>query len=496
MSRAKTVVIGGGHNGLTAAAWLAKHGAEVVVLEAREALGGLCASEEFHDGYSVPGVLHDTRGVRPAIVDALGLERHGLAWTAPAPIVAPGEDAVWIHADRVEGGAKSDAENFAAWRAFVARVRPVLAGLLDRGSPDPAGDLWPLLEAGLKVRRLGADDMLELLRVMPMAVGDWLRDSFDSERLMAALAIGACEGCFTGPWSAGTASNLLLSEAVAGKEVAGGPAALVAALDKAARGFGVEIRTGARVKRIVVDRAGAVRGVELADGEVIDSARVLSSIDPKHTFLDLVGEQRLGTRFAAEVRNIRTRGTTAAVRLALSAPPQVDGEAVNAARIGETLDAVERAFDAAKYRAFAERPAIDARFFTGDGFAPDGHAAASLLVHAAAFDRRGGWDDAARTALGDAAVARLAEHFPGIEKNIVAREVLTPNDLATRYCLSGGHVHHGEHALDQRLFMRPTVECGRYATPVPGLFLCGSGSHPGGGVTCAPGALAAKSILG
>jgi phytoene dehydrogenase-like protein len=491
-----TVVIGGGHNGMTAATWLAKAGEKVVLLEARDVLGGLAARESFHKGYAVAGVHHDTRTVRPAIVDALGLERHGLAWRNEATaIAAPGEDGtVWLRGDRVEGAGDEEAVRYQRWRAFIARVRPALAKMLDRSPPDPAGDMWPLLEAGVKMRLLGKDDMLELLRVMPMCVGDWMRDSFTDERLMAALALPAVEGCYTGPWSAGTAANLLLREIVAGREIEGGAAALVDALAKAARAHGVDVRLSSRVKRIVVSR-GAATAVELADGEVIDCARIFSSCDPKQTFLTLVGEQRLPVRFARAIRNVRTRGTTAHVRLALDQPLLLaDGSEVEMLRTGESLNAIERAFDAAKYRSFAERPVLEVRVHR-EGYAPAGHASASLVVHAAAYDRRDGWSDDAREALGDAAVDVLARHCPKVKDHIVAREVLSPVDIQQRYGVTGGHIHHGEHALDQLLFMRPTVECANYATPIAGLILCGSGSHPGGGLTCAPGALAAKSLL-
>lgn len=492
-----TVVIGGGHNGLTAAAWLAKAGRKVIVLEAREVLGGLAARETFHPGYAVAGVHHDTRGVRRAIAGALDLERHGLSWCdAPTAIAVPAGDGplLALSGESVAGLSEQEASRYAAWRAFIARVRPALRSLLDRAPPDPGGELWPMLAAGLKIRRLGKRDMLELLRAIPMCVGDWLRDSFTSEPLMAALALPAVAGCYTGPWSAGTAANLLFAEVVADREIDGGPAALILALERAARAHGAELRTSARVSRIVVER-GAVTAVELAGGELIACGQVLSSCDPKQTLLELVGEARLSSRLAAALVNLRARGTTAHVRLALAGPLQLaDKSEVAALRSGGSLDAIERAFDAAKYQSVADEPVLDVRVYR-DGYAPAGRASASLLVHAAAFDRRGGWDDAAREALGDAAVAVLARHCPELPSRIVGREVLAPADIAARYGVSGGHIHHGEHALDQLLFMRPTIDCARYQTPIAGLYLGGSGSHPGGGVTCAPGALAAKALL-
>jgi phytoene dehydrogenase-like protein len=496
----RVIVVGGGHNGLVAAAWLAKHGREVVLLEARDQLGGVAARETFGDGFAVPGLLHDSAGFRGWIADALGLAAHGLRRRAtPLTVLAAEREAapLALTGDRLEG-ADGDAERYGELRGFIGRVARVVRRLTDEPAIDPLGGLWPLLTTGLAVRRLGARDLVELLRVAPMCVADWMRDSFASEAVRAFVAAPALEGAFTGPWSAGTAANLLLREATAEAEVEGGPAAVTAALEAAARAFGVTLRTGARVGGIRLGPDG-VAGVTLADGESLDAALVVSTCDPKRTLLGLVGSQHLTARLAGAVRAIRTRGTTAKVHLALSAPLETaDGRKVEALRTGGTLDALEKAFDAAKYRRFAERPALDVRVPTEQdpSLAPPGHHVVSILAHAAAYDLEGGWTDATREALGDAVVATLAEACPGVSAASVAREVLTPADLEARYGLTGGHVHHGEHAPDQLMFMRPTIDCARYATPIPGLYLGGSGAHPGGGITGVPGALAAKAVLG
>lgn len=498
----RVIVVGGGHNGLVAATWLAKQGREVVLLEARDRLGGLAARESFAEGYAVPGLLHDTAGFRGWIADALGLAGHGLARRAePLRVLVPARDGTTLalEGDRLEGdGVAGDAERYAELMAFIKRVAPVLRRLTDRPALDPLGGLWPLLTTGLAVRRLGARDMTELMRVGPMCVADWMRDTFTVERVCAAVAAPALEGAFTGPWSAGTAANLLLRTATAETEVVGGPAAVTAALEKAARAQGVTLRTSATVTRIRTDASG-VLGVTLAGGEALDARTVLATCDPKRTFLGLVGAESVSVKLATAVRAIRTRGTTAAVRLALSGPLETAaGQTVEALRCtGDGLDALEKSFDAAKYRRFAEQPALDVRVPTvrAPSLAPEGHHVVSILAHAAAHDLAAGWSAETREALGDAVVATLAAVCPELPDRIEAREVLSPADLEARYGLTGGHVHHGEHAPDQLLFMRPTIDCARGATPIPGLFLGGSGGHPGGGITGVPGALAAQAVM-
>jgi phytoene dehydrogenase-like protein len=504
------VVIGGGHNGLTAAATLARAGRKVVLLEARDALGGLAAPRAFAEGYVAPGVLHDTTRVRRAVVEALSLGGHGLRFAArPVQVRLPalGPDA--YVADLEAGGLGEATAPFQELVRFIGRLRPLMGRIFDQAPPDPLGPIWPLMVTALGVRRLGKADMTTLLRVGPMCIADWMRDTFGAspavEPLSAALSLPALEGAFTGPWSPGTAANYLLAEAGReGTEVVGGPPALIEALAKAARSAGAELRTGATVRRIVVG-AGGVEAVELEGGERIACSAVASSVDPKRTLLGLVGEARLSVRLSDDARRVRTRGTTVKVHLALSGPLEdAAGKPVAALRTGDSLNDVERAFDPVKYRRIGERPVLDLRVPTasgvggaedGGGSAPAGHHVVSILAHAAPERPEGGWDDGARARFFDAVLTELARHCPGVRDRVVAHEVLTPADLGAEYGLSGGHLHHGEHAPDQLLFMRPTVQTGHYATPIAGLFLCGSGSHPGGGLTCGPGWLGARALL-
>jgi len=496
----RIIIIGGGANGLAAAGLLAKGGRDVPLLEARDRLGGLAAGDTFREGYTVPGLLHDTRGLRPHVVAALGLEERGLRFRESAPEVwAPaGDGGVWVGPERVRGDVSDrDIQAYASFRELIGKVRPVFARIMDSHPLSPEASLWSLLRTGWALRRLGAETMLELLRVAPMGVSDWLRDLFEGERVASALALPALLGQFTGPASPHTATNLLVQEALAGRPVVGGPAALVGHLAEAAEAHGAVLRRGTRVARIEGDRDG-VTGVTLEDGERLRSRVVLSTLDPKATFLRLFDRRYLSVGFARDVERYRTRGSTAKVHLALSGPLEsARGEIVEALRTGETLDEVERAFDAVKYRRSADAPALDVWVpsVADPDLCPSGHAVVSILAHGVPYDVDGGWTPGARDALGDAVIQTLARACPTVVERIVDAEVLTPADLEARYGVAGGHLLHGEHAPDQLLFLRPTRQAGQYRTPIPRLFVGGASSHPGGGVTCGPGALAARAIL-
>lgn len=505
------IIIGAGHNGLVAAARLAKEGRRVLVLERRAEPGGLAAGEEFHHGYRTLGVLTDTTSLRRAVIDGLGLERRGLRLREAPAVLIPQEKGpgLLLHRDPAKAGpelsrrSSKDAAAYAETRAFLARIAPAVGSLLESRPAMLAGDLggdWGrLLKTGLALRLLGEKTLLELLRVGPMCVADWLNERFEDDLLKAGLAGLAVRGTWMGPWSAGTVATLLLKECFADKEVVGGPAALAKALVEAARGLGVEIRLSAPVAQVRVV-AGKAVGVALEDGSEIGAAVVASSTDPRRTLLGLLAPADLPDSLEREIRAFKARGVAAKVNLALSGPLEFasrPGEPIEAARTGERIDDVERAYDAVKYRRFSEAPVLDIRVPTvsEEGLAPRGHHVAEILVHYAPYDLAGGWTDEARRRLGETVLGRLERYAPQVRKRLVGMQVLTPADLESRYGLSGGHLYHGEHALDQLYFMRPTPSCARYATPIEGLYLCGSGSHPGGGITGAPGWLAAKEIL-
>jgi phytoene dehydrogenase-like protein len=299
-----------------------------------------------------------------------------------------------------------------------------------------------------------------------------------------------------GPWSPGTNTNLLVIEASAGPGIEGGAPALVAALQRAVAALGVEIRTGAEVRQIRVER-GRVVGVRLGN-ETIDAPVVAAACDPKRALLDLLTVGALPHRSEHRLASVRSKGTTAWVHLALKGRVRFAArpdEEIEHARTGSHVDDVERAFDAIKYRQRSPTPILDVHVPTvsDPDLAPAGHSVVSIAVHFAPYDLEGGWTDTARAALADRAVELLAGHVPGLPDAILGRAVRTPIDIEERHGLTGGHIHHGEHALDQ-ILIRPVPECVGYRTPVHGLFLCSSGVHPGGGLTCAPGALAAAAI--
>ena len=510
-ARFDVVVIGAGHNGLVAACVLAKAGRRVLVLERRDVIGGMCAGEEFHRGYRTAGLLHDTGQIRIGLADALHLDEHGLELGPPESVLLAEADGagVVLGGEDTSGSiarvSERDARRWEDYRAFVERARRVIEPLLNEIPPDLAArglvamPLAALARSAWAAHRLGRDELSELLRVPPMCVADWLNEWFEGDLLKVGLASAALVGTWAGPWSPGTAANLLLLECATTRSVRGGAAALVTALERASRALGVIVRTDAEVASIRLD-AGVASGVVLAGGEEISAPVIAASCDPRTVFLNLLAAGTLPLVHERRAETIRARGTAAKVHLALSRRLEFasrPGERVERARVaGRTLDDLERSFDSVKYGRFSDAPILDVYVptVTRPDFAPDGGEVVSILAHFAPHALAGGWTDSARERLGDAVVASLARVAPGAAASVVAREVLTPADIATRFGVTGGHIHHVEHALDQ-LVMRPTLATMRYATPVPGLFLCGSGSHPGGGVTGAPGALGAAAIL-
>ncbi|MHC4909094.1 MAG: phytoene desaturase family protein [Planctomycetota bacterium] len=511
MSRYDVIVIGGGHNGLVAAALLAGGGRSVALLERSPVLGGLAVGDEFHPGFTAGGVLHDTTTFREHLVERLDLARNGLALCEPPPVFSPqsatGGRGLLLHRDPARAAAElhehapADAAHYGAYRAFIERITPFARTLLDAEPPavlGPSASSLTLAARGLGLRRLGRADMMELLRIAPMCVADWVNEWFETERLGCMVAAPALDGAWMGPWSPGSAANLLRHECLAGRAVSTGPGGLIDSLEQAARQRGVEVRVNADVRRICTS-GGAVTGVELADGETIDARAVAASCDPKHALLGLLEGPALEPKLAHQVTTLRSRGTTAAVHLALGGPltfacrPELE---VEHARIAESLDDMERAFDAVKYRRVSTRPILDVHVpsIAAPAMAPSDHHVVSIVAHFAPHDLLGGWTDERREALGSAVVTTLERYAPGLGERIIAHRVMTPVDIEKRYGVSGGHIHHVEHALDQ-LIARPVPALARFRTPVDGLFLCGSGNHPGGGLTGGPGGLAAAAIM-
>lgn len=506
------VVIGGGTNGLAAATQLARGGRRVLLLERSAELGGLDARVEFHPGFACSALSLDTDGLRREVAAELDLAAHGLRWRAnEADVLAPASDGPGLIASRapdltptlsVEGLSAADAKALESFNARIARFSSFFGRLVDEPAADPElpnrAAAWQLFKSAVALRRLGQEDMLELLRIAPMCIADWLAETFQCTRLRALLAAPALSGTWLGPWSAGSTALALLRECTRQRSVEGGPTALSAALVSAAQAAGVELVSAASVKEIRVE-AGAVRGVRLADGTPIDARAVLSTADPKRSLLGLLPRGQLGPELEKRLRNWRTRGSTAKLDLALDAPLEFacrPGLSVERAQIAGEIDDLERAFDALKYRELPRRPWLDVAVpsLNDPTLAPPGKALASILVHFVPYDLKHGWGESQRNELFELVIATLEVHVPDLRQRILAWQCLTPLDLEERYALSGGQIQHGETALDQLFHMRPSPECAHYATPIRGLFLGGSGSHPGAGFPCSAGLLAARSL--
>jgi phytoene dehydrogenase-like protein len=503
------IVLGANPSGLAMALALARGRRSVTLLEERDAPGGLFARETFHPGYRAPGVVHGPTRVARRTAELLDLPRHGLELSPHAEVVRyaePDGPGFSLGGDpereREALGRRfpADAPAFAAWRRFVERVAPAVRPLLARPAPDPfssrTADLAALARTAVSLRRLGAADMLELLRVAPRCAADWFGETLREPALVAALASRGLRGGFNGPWAPHTAGLCLLAECAGDATVPGGPAALAEALSRAAAAAGVELRTGRSIEQIAVER-GAVRGVALRGGEELRAPLVVSALDPLRTLRALVHPRHLEPRFLAEIGAFRARGALAALRLALAAPPMLRGkQELPPERLAITgdCDALERCFDGLKYGRLPERPWLDVRLATARdaSLAPAGGHVLTVEVHGVPHALKGGWDAAARARLEETVRARLGEHLDLPPP--VAAELLTPLDLEQRYGLTGGHVLHGELAFDQLLTLRPTAACARHATPIAGLYLCGPGTHPSGLVALGSVPLASRAV--
>lgn len=507
------IVVGGGHNGLAAAAVLGKTGKRTLVLEARDHAGGLCAGEAFHPGYRHVGFHHDADTVRPWVLDALLLANHGVALRDRPPLflpAAPGEtpgSGLLVHDDaEVSKGellVVSDHEGFARYRAFVDALRPLVALMLDAPAPriDDGAPVWPLLTSAWAARRLGTGLLLEASRAVMTSAEDFLGEYVAHPRLRAGLALGGLLGAYMGPRSPQSAGLVLLREAVAGKEIVGGPAKLVEALLAAARACGVELRTNTAVEQIRVE-GGRVRGVVLRGGEVLEAPIVVSALDPRRTLLDLVPPADLPLRVEDEARAVRTRATSAKLHLALSHAPVFTCRERQFERIRVVTDTtmIERAFDDAKHGRLPAAPPLDIRVPTvaDPTLAPPGHHVLSIHVFGVPYAPAGdgaGWSAGAREKLLDAVLGVLAKVAPGLPASVVAAELLVPPEVEARYGATGGHPMHAEHALDQLWIGRPGPTLARHATPIHGLFLGSAGTHPYGGASAAAGVWAARGAL-
>jgi phytoene dehydrogenase-like protein len=519
------IVVGGGHNGLVTAAYLGKAGLRTVVLEQRETLGGATGTSELAPGARVPTLAHTVGRLRPSVVRDLDLKRHGLSLVGPdVRVFAPGLDGdaivMWGDAARTAEGLRTrsaaDAGQYAAFDRLVRSLAGFLGEIAGRTPPDiespGLGDAIVGLQLGRTFRGLGRHDGRTITRVLPMAIADFVAESFETDALQAAIAWRGVQYTSMGPWSAGTTAVLLADSAgndggTPGQTVfaRGGPGALVAALEAAARAAGVEIRTGAEVTSIT-SRDGRATGAVLASGEELTARAVVAGIDPKRALTCLADPVAIGPSLLWRAGNIRTPGTVAKVNLVLTGLPRFSaaGEDMRLLRgrivIAPGIDAMERAHDAAKYGRPSEAPIMEATIPSLadpsliEG-APTGTHVMSVIVQSAPYTlREGTWDDA-REGFGDLVVKTLDRYAPGLAGLVTARQVLTPLDLERDYGLTGGHPMHGEHGLDQFFLWRPLLGHARYRLALDGLYLAGAGAHPGGGVTGQNGQNAAREIV-
>jgi phytoene dehydrogenase-like protein len=521
MATYDAIVIGGGHNGLVAAAYLGKAGKRVLVLEQRERVGGILDTVEVAPGVKAPGIVHTVGRLRRSVIDDLGLARHGLVLIEPpVRVFAPQPEGpaitLWSDVGKTASGLRerstADAEAFPMFDKKVRALSSFVAHLNAATPPDVKSPTFADAIVGLKLGKaykdLGPRAGREITRSLPMALADFVAEGLEDDALRAAVASRGLLYTQQAPWSAGSTTNFLSDSAgndggAAGQSTfaKGGPGALAEALASAGKSFGVEIRTGAEVVAIIT-RNGRATGVALADGSEISATRVVSAADPKHTIVDLIDPVVAGPHLRWRAGNIRQSGRASKVNLALSGLPSFSGATEEQLRgrivIGPGIDYLEHAFDHSKYGRISEEPFLEATIpsLSDPTLAPEGQHVMSIVTQWTPRDLREGDWAAERDTLADLVVKTMEMYAPGLGDLVTARHVVTPVDLELEYGLSGGHVLHAEPALDSWFAWRPLIGHARYRFAVPGLWLAGSGAHPGGGVTGAPGANCAREMLG
>jgi phytoene dehydrogenase-like protein len=529
-ARYDCIVVGGGHNGLVCAAYLARGGRSVLVLEAADEVGGAAVTREFAPGFRVSACAHLLHSMSGAMIRDLRLEDHGLtfaarqmptvALSADGGSVALGESVAFrgsfstgeTYVTALEWGAMGDdAAAHLKYAALLNRLAQALRPILESVPPRLGTDAWAdkraLLHLGWQVRRLGREDMRELLRIGGMNVYDLLKEHFQSPLLQGALGFDAVLGSNFGPRSPGSVFTLLYRLAAAYEsggaplsQPTGGLGSLSRALAAAAVAEGAEVRTNAAVQRITVQNHRA-SGVQLTSGETIVADTVISNVDPQATFLRLLGTEYLDAGFARRVSHLRTRGLTAKMHLALDDLPRfatVSDEALGGRLlITPSLEYLERAFNHSKYGEFSSAPAIEITLPTVNDptLAPSGKHVLSAVVQYAPHTLKEGWEQG-REQFAQIIVDTIERYSPGLGKSIRSAQLLTPADIEREFRITGGHWHHAELALDQFFMMRPVPGAAQYQTPVDGLYLCGAGCHPGGGVMGTAGRNAARQVLG
>ena len=520
--RYDAIIIGGGHNGLTAAAYLARAGRHVLVLERRHVLGGAAVTEELTPGFRFSVCSYVVSLLRPEIIFELDLARHGLAILPLDGTFTPMPtgDYLWRVNDHattrreIARHSRLDAEAYDEYGKTMVNLARFVKPILSMTPPDPLGrnprDLMTLASIVKRFRSLSEKDRRSLLQLMTMSAADFLDQWFETDVLKATMSASGIIGTFLGVRSPGTAYVLLhhymgeIDGSVRSWGFSrGGTGAISLAIAAAAREAGAEIRTETPVARIRTNHQRAT-GVVLENGTELDAGVVVSSVDPRATFLKFLDARDLPSDFIQDLAHYKFRGSSGKVNLALDALPEFSSRPGSgphlrgALSISPSLDYMERAYDQAKYGEFSRRPYIDMVIptLTDSSLAPPGKHILSCFVQYAPYKlARGSWDDQ-REAFGDAVVDTLAEYAPNIQRIIRYRQVLTPLDLEREFGLSEGNIFQGELTLEQLFFLRPAPGWAQYATPIRNLWTCGSGTHPGGGIMGAPGRNAARRILG
>jgi phytoene dehydrogenase-like protein len=520
-NRYDAIVIGGGHNGLVAAAYLARAGRKTLVLERRPVLGGAAVTEQIFPGFKFSVFSYVVSLLRPEIIRDLDLPRHGLQILPLESTVTPMENGdylgSWADPDEsrreLRRHSPRDAEAIVQFGHLMHHMAMAVKPILGMLPPDPASlapsDLAGMLKLGRHMRSLGAERFHALFKLMTMSSADYLGEWFEFDPLKATKSASGIIGTFLGPRSPGTAYVLLhhyMGE-IDGAFRAwgfqkGGTGAISESIGRAARSLGAEIRTDVDVEQVMV-RNGTATGVALRSGEEILAPVVVSSLDPRRTFLDLLEERSLPADLVEGIRRFKFRGSSGKVNLALDGLPDLTclpgrGPHLRGAiSISPSLDYLERAYDDAKYGEFSRHPYMDIVIpsMIDPDMAPPGKHVMSIFVQYAPYQLNGGWTDARREAFGDAVVDTLARFAPNIRQRILHRQVITPLDIERITGLSEGNIFSGELALHQLFFLRPVPQWAKYRTPVRGYWQCGAGTHPGGGIMGATGRLAALEIL-
>ncbi len=516
MNKVDAIIIGAGLNGLTTAAYLAKAGKKVLVLERRDIIGGAAATEEIFAGFKFDTVTHNVAGFDSKIARDLNLAQYGLELIEPeVSVFAPQRDGaaltLWRDdaktSDSIRAFSQNDANKWHTFRERMSKLARVLDSIHALTPPritttNPA-DLFPLGKLGLQVRGLGKRDMPEFLRALPMPIAELLDYEFENDLLKGALAAGGIRGLMLGPLGVGTTYNFLrgVNDGIVRTTtfVRGGVGKLGDALASAAKARGAEIRTNAHVVQIRA-RDGRALGITLASGEEINASQIISSADPKQTFLQLIDPLELDPTFSSRIRNIRTRGVFAKMNLALDGLPNFKNATeellCGTISISPSMMYLERAYDDCKYGNNSQTPYLEITIpsLFDSTRAPQGKHVMSVWMQYATDRVESGERREERERLGDLVIRALSEYAPNLQSLILQSQILTPCDLQETYSLPNGDINHGQTTLDQFLFMRPVPHFSNYRTPLDGLFLCGAGAHPGG-IPCAAGRNAAREIL-